>query len=76
MFGKLADAITDVLSGDFEGSAPDTCDAGYVLPAVGEKCRFCGATEQEECKLYEDLSPKQIRQNEADARAGRPQERQ
>lgn len=72
MIGKLADAITDVLSGDFEG-APDTCDAGYLIPPVDTPCAFCGATAQEECRAYDRLTSRQIRENEADARAGRPQ---
>lgn len=48
----------------------DLCDAGHPLPIAGEDCKRCGATRHEMCKLYDELSPKEVRENKRAAMAG------
>ena len=39
----------------------DLCEAGYVIPFG--KCERCGATADDDCKLADELSPKEKREN-------------
>lgn len=46
----------------------DLCAAGY--PVGMDVCERCGATSDESCKMLDELSPKEIRENKHYARKG------
>jgi hypothetical protein len=49
---------------------PNLCAAG--LPIGVAKCEWCGATEDEACRKIEWMSPAEIKENVAAAKAGNP----
>jgi hypothetical protein len=52
----------------------DVCAAGYLLPTASyAPCSFCGATFGQACKIWDELSPKEIEHNIAEAKANRTQ---
>lgn len=49
----------------------DTCAVGLPLPATGP-CTYCGATANGPCRMLNEFSPREIRENRRKAEAGEP----
>lgn len=47
----------------------ETCAVGIPLPASGP-CTYCAATRDEFCRMRDEFSPREIRENKRRAKLG------